>query len=75
MRPLGMGGRKKLLSDILTDRKVPLPLRDRLPVVAKGAEVLWIITGDISESLRTDENTRCISLKATLNHTYGGEAQ
>lgn len=75
MRPLGMGGRKKLLSDILTDRKIPLPLKDRLPVVAKGSEVFWIITGDISESIKTDENTPCIFLKATLNHTYGGEAK
>lgn len=75
MRPLGMGGRKKLLSDILTDRKIPLPLRNRLPVVAKGAEVLWIITGDISETIKTDGHTRSISFKATLNHTYGGETQ
>ncbi len=75
MRPLGMGGRKKLLSDILTDRKVPLPLRDRLPVVAKGSEILWIIGFDISESIKTSENTESISLKATLNHTYGGETK
>lgn len=75
MRPLGMGGRKKLLSDIMTDRKIPLPLRNRLPVVAKGSEVLWIITGDISESIRTDAGTAKISLKATLNHTYGGETK
>ena len=46
-----LGGRKKLLSDIMTDRKIPLPLRDRMPVVAKGSEVLWIITADISENL------------------------
>jgi tRNA(Ile)-lysidine synthetase-like protein len=72
MRPLGMGGKKKLLSDIMTDRKIPLPLRDRMPVVAKGAEVLWIITADISESVKTDETTGGISLKAMLNHTYGG---
>ncbi len=75
MRPLGMGGKKKLLSDILTDRKIPLPLRDRIPVVAKGNEILWIITLDISESVKTNESTECISLKAILNHTYGGKTK
>lgn len=75
MRPLGMGGRKKLLSDILTDRKIPKPLKDRVPLVAKGSEILWIIGYDISESIRTDENRETLSLKAILNHTYGGEAK
>ncbi len=75
MHPLGMGGKKKLLSDILTDRKLPLPLRDRIPLVAKGGEILWIIGFDISESIKTSENTESISLKAILNHTYGGETK
>lgn len=73
MRPLGMGGKKKLLSDIMTDRKIPLPLKDRIPLVAKESEVFWIIGYDISESIKISETTEGINLKATLNHSYGGE--
>ena len=75
MRPLGMGGKKKLLSDIMIDRKIPLPLRERIPVVARDREILWIVGFDISESIKTSENTEGISIKAILNHTYGGEPQ
>lgn len=39
--PVGMAGSKKL-QDILVDAKVPRRLRDRLPVIAAGEEVLWL---------------------------------
>ena len=39
MRPLGGGDR--LLSDVLTDKKVDRPLRDRVALVARGNRVLW----------------------------------
>ena len=40
IRPLGCG--EKAVSDLLTDRKVPRPLRAWLPVLARGRTVLWI---------------------------------
>ncbi|MBR3927449.1 MAG: tRNA lysidine(34) synthetase TilS [Clostridia bacterium] len=75
MRPLGMLGKTKLLSDILTDRKIPLPLKDRIPVIAKGKEVFWIVGYDISQSIKTDENTKAKSIKAILHHGYGGDTK
>jgi tRNA(Ile)-lysidine synthase len=39
--PVGMTGSKKL-QDILVDAKVPRRLRDRLPLIAAGEELLWL---------------------------------
>lgn len=75
MRPLGLNGKKKLVSDIMTDRKIPLPLRNRLPVVAKGSEVFWLVGAGISDAIKTGKNTSSITVKAIFNHKYGGEIQ
>lgn len=40
--PVGMAGSKKL-QDILVDAKVPRWLRDRVPVLVAGDEVLWVM--------------------------------
>lgn len=75
IRPLGMGGKRKLVSDVMTDRKIPLPFRDRIPVLAKDSEVFWIVGSDISETIKTDRNTESIALKANFKHTYGGKTK
>ena len=41
MRPLGLGGRRKL-QDIFVDRKVPLRARHSIPVVESAGEILWV---------------------------------
>ncbi len=41
VKPRGMGGRHRKLQDVLVDRKVPRRLRDAMPVIAVGADVLW----------------------------------
>lgn len=42
IRPLGAPGSRKL-SDLLIDRRVDRPLRDYLPLVARGNTVLWAV--------------------------------
>ena len=42
IRPLGMSG-SKLLSDYLTDRRIERPLRETLPLVARGDRILWVV--------------------------------
>lgn len=73
MRPLGMSGKKKLISDILTDRKVPRPLRDRLPVIAKGNEVLWLVGHMISESAKITSSSAPIRINANFDTKDGGK--
>ena len=47
------GGRKKL-KDYLIDRKIPVRLRDGLPLIAKGSEVYAVCGVEISEQVKTD---------------------
>lgn len=44
LRPRGLGGRKKL-QDYYIDRKLPRRLRDAMPIIAYGSDVLWTPLG------------------------------
>ncbi len=57
----GGGGIKKI-KNYLSDKKVPLRIRKRLPVLAVGSEVFVIAGMDISEALRVDEKTEKVYL-------------
>jgi len=58
IRPLGLGGTKKVLRAMM-DRKVPRDLRRRTPVVVDGRdEVAWIVLGELDERFRVDERTQ-----------------
>lgn len=56
IRPLGCGDR--LLSDYLTDRKVDRPLRDLVPLVARGERILWVCGLGIAEDAKLTGHTR-----------------
>src|SRR5215210_6830656 len=57
IRPLGLGGTKKVLRAMM-DRKVPRDLRRRTPVVVDGrGEVAWIVLGELDEHHKVDERT------------------
>lgn len=52
IRPLGLGGRKKVFRAMM-DRKVPADLRRRTPVVVgRSGEVAWIPFGELGEDFR-----------------------
>jgi tRNA(Ile)-lysidine synthase len=51
-RPLGAPGSQKL-QDAMVNRKIPAVLRDSLPVIRAGAEILW------APGLLPSENHRC----------------
>jgi tRNA(Ile)-lysidine synthase len=57
IRPLGLGGTKKVLRAMM-DRKVPSDLRRRTPVVVDGrGEIAWIVLGELDERHKVDERT------------------
>jgi tRNA(Ile)-lysidine synthase len=57
IRPLGLGGTKKVLRAMM-DRKVPRDLRRRTPVVVDGrGEIAWILLGELDEGFKVDEKT------------------
>ncbi len=51
------GGGTKSLSDYFTDEKIPLRLREKLPIIADGKVVLAIFGIAISQKVKVDENT------------------
>jgi tRNA(Ile)-lysidine synthase len=60
IRPLGLGGTKKVLRAMM-DRKVPSDLRRRTPiVVGRGGEVAWIVGGELGEAFKVGEMTEKI---------------
>lgn len=52
---LGTGSKK--LNDYFTDKKIDFELRDNLPVLARGSQVLVVAENDISEYVKIDGTT------------------
>lgn len=52
------GGGTKKLKDFLIDKKVPIRLRDTLPVLASGNIICAIAGVEIAEHMRADENSK-----------------
>jgi len=63
IRPFGMQG-KKLLSDYMQGRGIPLPLRDFWPLIAVDDEVLWVIGTGVSETSKVRTGSACVRLTA-----------
>ena len=51
------GGGTKSLNDYLTDKKIPLRLRDTIPLIVDGQTVLAVVGVAISEKIKVDETT------------------
>ena len=66
MRPLGMRGRRKKLSDMFTDLKFSLPDKERALVVAdEGSHVLSLLGYRIDESVKAEQGRKCILVDIT----------
>lgn len=61
IRPLGGPGSKKL-QDHFVDAKVPRALRDKIPLVCCGSEILWICGGTVSEKVKVTPQTQQVIL-------------
>ncbi len=59
--PLGTNGRKSL-SDYLTDRKIDRPLRNRIPLLTLGSEVLWAVGVGISNRAALREGSQAVKM-------------
>ena len=56
------GGGKKSLGDFLTDRKIPLRLREKLSVLASGNEVLAVFGVEISSTVKIEDGKNVLKL-------------
>jgi tRNA(Ile)-lysidine synthase len=57
IRPLGMAG-TRAVSDILAEAKILRAARDRVPVVAAGSRLVWIVGHGIADDVKVTETTR-----------------
>lgn len=55
--PFGMQGRKKL-KDYFIDAKIPFEMRNKIPLIASGNEIVWIVGHRINEKYKVTEKTR-----------------
>ncbi|HYF93230.1 MAG TPA: tRNA lysidine(34) synthetase TilS [Symbiobacteriaceae bacterium] len=64
--PTGMPGSKKV-QDLLVDAKVPKRLRDRVPILVSGDEVIWVVGHRLDRRFLAHEpgkeGTVCVSVK------------
>jgi tRNA(Ile)-lysidine synthase len=56
--PLGMNGKRKKISDLLVDLKVPRPLKARVWVLVSGDDVAWVVGHRLDERFRVTDATR-----------------
>lgn len=56
LRPAGLGGEKKL-QDLFVDAKVPRRRRDRVPVVAAGDRIAWVVGQRVDSRLAAGPHT------------------
>ena len=63
-------GRRKSLSDYFTNCKIPRDKRDRIPLLACGHEILWVVGLRSGESCRIDTETRTV-LSVTVEQKGG----
>lgn len=58
--PAGMAGKTKKVQDYFVDEKIAREKRDRVPLLAAGDDILWII------GFRTDERFQCSASTKTI---------
>ncbi|MEE8185197.1 MAG: tRNA lysidine(34) synthetase TilS [Thermodesulfobacteriota bacterium] len=65
LRPMGMGGRKKI-KKIFIDCKIPRPLRQKIPILIAGEDIIWVAGVRQSEIGKVNEMTKTV-LKVTIH--------
>lgn len=58
--PLGMGGKRKKVSDLLVDLKIPRTLKNRVYVLESAGAIAWVVGLRHDERFRVTEATRAV---------------
>jgi tRNA(Ile)-lysidine synthase len=73
VQPIGMRGKKKV-KELFIDEKVPVTLRDRIPIVCSGGEIMWIAGYRVASQFAVKESTRRV-LRLAAKVLYCGSQQ
>ena len=66
-------GSRKTVKAFMIDAKIPREERDRIPLVAEGQHVLWIVGYRISEYYKiTDDTKQILQVKMDGGEEHGG---
>ena len=57
MKPFGMNGHKKV-SDIMSEANIPAVIKNQIPLLVKGDEILWISGVRASSQFNVTKNTK-----------------
>ena len=69
IRPLGLGGTKKVMRAMMA-RKVPRDLRERTPVVVDApGKVAWIFLGETGEEFKVDSGVEQKALRLEVERS------
>lgn len=63
------GGNTKNLGDFFTDRKIPVRLRNVIPVIARGDKVFMVCGVEISDDIKVTNDTKNICLVASPDYS------
>ena len=63
------GGGTKSLGDYFTDKKIPVWVRDRIPLIAIVSEVLAVCGVEISDRIKINEKTESIAYIESYNYS------
>lgn len=57
--PIGMQGRKKV-SDLLIDLKIPMAIKQKIPVVTSNDQIIWVVGHRIDERFKVTQRTKAV---------------
>ncbi len=63
--PLGMNS-KKLISDFLTDKKVPLLIKKKTKILLSGHSICWVVGHRIDNRFKVGENTKKVLILSLI---------
>ena len=63
------GGGAKSLGDYFTDKKIPVWVRGKIPLIAADSEVLAVCGVEISDRIKIDENTKSVAYIESYDYT------
>ncbi len=67
LRPIGMGGKSRKLSDILIDRKIPRSARDDAVVIRVGDAIVWVsIAGVVDVGFAAADSPELLKIRLIL---------
>ncbi len=66
IKPFGMKG-SRLVSDILSDAKIPLHEKHDIPLLVKGDDILWVAGLRASRLYKVDPDRHATFLRASIN--------